>query len=165
MFAPAVLLMGIGRVPYGLAYARKRVGPLFVSAVLSSAALVVSEALFIYAGLGMRSFGLGSTVAGAVSLTWLYFKVIRREPAQMLDKTDALKLAAVGLSAWAGAALMAWLAGMLLPSVASRNLVMLAAGLLGCGLFFVVAAWALNFSEVRKAPAVLKRLWQKRFRR
>lgn len=165
MFAPAVILMGIGRIPYGLAYARKRVGPLFVSAVLSAAALVVSEALFICAGLGMRSFGLGSTVAGAVSLTWLYLKVIRREPAQMLDRSDALRLAAVAVSALAGTALMAGLAGMLPPSVAPRSLVTLAAGLFGCGLFFIVAAWALHFPEVRRAPAVLKRFWQKRFRR
>jgi putative peptidoglycan lipid II flippase len=158
VYAPAVVILALSRVPVGLAYARKRVGVLFVSALVSSVTLVAAEALFIFMGLGLRAFGLGSTVAAAVSFTWLYFRVVRVQPAQIWDKMDALRIAAVGLSAGIGTMLMSSLAGMLPQSALSSSLVTLTSGLIGCGVAFVAAAYALKFDEVRQLSKVLLRV-------
>ena len=157
VYAPAILVLALGRVPVGLAFASKRVGALFASAVIGSAMVVAATAAFIFMGLGLRSFGLGSTVASIASLTWLYFRVIRLQPVQIWNRKDVLRIAAVGLSAYVGAMALSQVSRLVPVTPATSDLLALAAGLIGCGVFFAVSAYALKFDEVRQLVRVITR--------
>jgi putative peptidoglycan lipid II flippase len=157
VYAPAIVVLALGRVPIGFAYARKKVGALLISAVIASATVVAATAAFIFMGLGLRSFGLGTTVASAVSLTWLYFRIIRFQPVQVWNRRDVLRIAAVGLITWAGTAALSQASRMLAASPATSDLLAFAVGMLGCGAFFAASAYALKFDEVRQLARLLRR--------
>lgn len=155
MFALAVLGEAATRIPSGLAYAKRQLRVLFMSAVFSSATLVASEAVLIWAGLGLRALGLGTTLAGAVSFAWLYFAVLHREGVVMADRRSALQLIVVGASAWLGAALFQAL-GRAAFGGSAPDVVLLGGGMAGCGVFLAGAAYALGLGEVRRALGILR---------
>ncbi len=155
MFAPAVLGEAVTRIPGGLAYAKRKLRVLFMSAVFSSAALLASEAVLIWAGLGLRALGLGATIGGVVSFAWMYAAFLGLEGVQMMDRRSALQLVAVGAGAWLGAALLQALVRVAM-GVNASDVALLAGGMAGCGVFLVAAAYVVGLREVRKLVAIVR---------
>ncbi len=155
MFAPAVLGEAATRVPNGLAYAERRLRVLFVSAVLASATLVASEAVLIWAGLGLRALGLSSALASAVSFTWLYTAMLRPDGVRIADRRGGFQLAMAGVGAWLGTVAVQALVRAAIGDSAP-SLALLAGGILGCGVFLVATAYALGLHEVRRVIGALR---------
>lgn len=154
-FAPAVLATAATRIPSGLAYAERRLRLLFTSAVLSSAVLLVSEAVLIWAGLGLRALGLSSALANTVSFAWLYATLLRPGRVRVADRRGGFQLAMAGAGAWLGTvALQALVRGAM--GSHAPNLALLAGGTLGCGVFLVATAYVLGLHEVRRLVGALR---------
>ncbi|MDH7488795.1 MAG: lipid II flippase MurJ [Anaerolineae bacterium] len=155
MFAPAVLGEAATRIPSGLAYAERRLRLLFTSAVLSSATLLISEAVLIWAGLGLRALGLSSALASAMSFAWLYATLLRPGRVRVADRRGGFQLAMAGAGAWLGTVALQALVRAAMGAHAP-NLVLLAGGTLGCGVFLVATAYMLGLHEVRRLVGVLR---------
>lgn len=155
MFAPAILGQAITRIPGGLAYARRQLRLLFVSAVLSSAALLASEAVLIWAGLGLRAFGLGATMGSVVSFVWMYVAFLGLEGVRMMDGRSVLQLMIVGASAWLGTAVFQGLVRLAMGAGAS-DVAVLAGGTVGCGAFLVASAYLTGLREMRALVTMLR---------
>lgn len=155
MFAPAVLGEAATRVPNGLAYAERRLRLLFVSSVLASVTLVASEAVLIWAGLGLRALGLSSALASAVSFAWLYATLLRPEGIRIGDRRGGFQLVMAGAGAWLGAVALQALVRAAMGGNAP-SLALLAGGAFGCGAFLVATAYALGLHEVRRMIGALR---------
>ena len=158
VYAPAVLIMAVSRIPVGLAYAQKRVRAILGNAVSFSVVLVLAEALFIYLGLGLRSFGLGYAVAALAGLVSLYVSLLRGQKARIWDRLDTARLLAVGLAAAIGTVLPSWAAGLWTSPSVTGSMIVLVAGAAGCVAFMAAAAYALRMDEARQVLGLFKRL-------
>lgn len=150
VYAPAVLVMALSRIPFGLAYAQKQGSTVLFLFLVTSATRVLSVALFVSLGLGLRAFGLGYSLAMGLGLVWLYFSVLHQEREVVLTRIDVVQLVLVGLSAWMGAGLLASLVEHWVIAWRWADWFELTAGVIGCGAFFFASLWALKMDEARQ---------------
>lgn len=156
MYAPAILGIALTRIPFGLAYAKKQWGVIFGFFIAFSATLIPTEALFLHLGLGLRTFGLSYALAISMASAWLYFTVLRPQSRHLQAWRDSIQLVAVGLSTLAGTALLVSLVGQWVVGSQWSDLFTLTAGLGGCGVFFIAAAYALKLAEARQLFRIVK---------
>jgi putative peptidoglycan lipid II flippase len=156
IYAPAILGIALTRIPFGLAYARKKAGVVFGFFTLDSVVLVLAEALFIHLGLGLRAFGLSYTLAMGLAFAWLYWSVLRPQRQRIYSWADSVRLLAVGLSAWVGTALPASLAKWGVVGVRWADWLTLFIGAGGCSVFLIATAYVLKLDEARQLLQIVK---------
>lgn len=155
MYGPAVVAIALTRIPFGLSYAKRRGGVILGFFLAFSVALIASEALLLYLGLGLRSFGVGYTVAMSAALVWLLL-LLRFESRHLLDWRDGVQILTVGVVTLLGTALLSFLADRWAAGLGCKDSIVLAAGLVACLLLPVFTAYALRLDEVKHVSGILK---------
>jgi len=158
MYAPAILGIALTRIPFGLAYAKKRVDVILGFFIMFSTTLLPTEALFIHLGLGLRTFGLSYALAISMAFVWLYSTLLRSQGRYVWTWPDSVQLLAVGLSTLTGTALLVSLIGQWETGSPWSDWCTLAAGLSSCGLFIIAASYALKLDEARQLLRIVKGL-------
>ena len=158
MYALAILGIALTRIPFGMAYAKKRGGVIFGFFIAFSATLIPTEALFIHLGLGLRTFGLSYALAISTAFVWLYSTELRSQSRPIWTWPDTIQLLAVGLSTLTGTALLVSLIERWGAGSPWSDWCTLTAGLGGCGLVIIAASYTLKLDEARQLLRILKGL-------
>jgi putative peptidoglycan lipid II flippase len=159
-YALAVVGIALSRIPFGMAYAQKQAQAILSYFLVLSVALVLVDAVALYLGVGVPSFGLGYSIAQWCGLVWLVFSVLPRGQRAFLTRTDAIQLMLVGLSGWVGSWALAALIQRRTAGSRWADWFVLAAGAVGCGTGLLISAWALRLEEARQLVRLAGEEWR-----
>ncbi|MFC2171032.1 lipid II flippase MurJ [Acidobacteriota bacterium] len=149
LYTPAILGIALTRIPFGLAYAQKHTKAILGFFVLSSITLILSEALFILAGLELYSFGLGYTLSIWVAYIWLYRLILKPRQTRLMNWIEIAQFVLIALIALAGTYWVTSLVRQRIFDSQQADWLILAFGIAGCACALVVAAVALRLEEAR----------------
>ncbi len=158
MYAPVIIGQALTRIPLGVAYARRRGNVVFRFLATVAVMALSGAALCVYLGLGLRSFGLGQSLALGLAAVWLYHSVWPGAWRRMWSWTDVSRLTMVALGTWLGTALVVSLAGRLTSGSRYADWLTLIGGGAGCGLCLVVAAYGVGLDEARQLLQLTRRV-------
>lgn len=159
MYAPAILGIAMTRIPYGLAFARKRSRAILGYFALVSIVFILADALLISRGLGLRAFGLGYTLAMALSFVWLTRSPTIGNRACFWGWMTSRKLLATGLLTYIGTVAVVSIADRAVTQIHwFNNWMMITIGVGSCGVFFLTAACVFHMDEIKYLIRELKEL-------
>jgi putative peptidoglycan lipid II flippase len=148
-YAPAILVIALSRIPFGMAYAEKLgrvVFGYFVAGAVSQVALI---SVLLWLGFGQRTFGIAFTISQAVTFIWLYHAVVVKSDHRLWSRADILQMSAVGLIALTGTALISFAVGLWTAGSQWTQWVTLFVGGLSSVLLVVAAVWLRGLDESR----------------
>lgn len=149
-YAPAIIGIALIQVPFGMAYGQRRSWAVFGYFASISAVLLIAEWTLLQAGLGLRAFGWGHTMAFGTTFVWFYPLVTGLRPWRVFSLAKLARFLGVGVVVWLGTSWTASLVSQVETSLGWPSALTLAAGLMGCGGLFVGTTYLLKVPEFRQ---------------
>jgi putative peptidoglycan lipid II flippase len=155
VYAPAIVALGLSSIPLGLAFGHNRPRVVLGYFAIYAGVLVAAEVVLLRLGVGLRAFGIATTIAAFAGFLWLRYKSDTERA--LWTRGDTVQFGLVAAAAVGGALLARLLVGRL-PADALTMWLTLAVGGGACLLATALAARALHLQEYQELTGMLNRL-------
>lgn len=156
-YALAIPVVAFNRVPYALAFARRKSRELFLFALIYMGVLIGTEALLIFVfDISLAAFGIAYFLAVVIATAWLYPRVTEGTGMPRWSAREVLSLVSVGLLALLGTALIVFGVQAVVHDPKLSAWITVLAGGSASVLLTALGVWLLRLPEAQQVTQLLR---------